>query len=79
MFFTQAGNELEWSGILKPFHTHIWLIILAWLIVAAIVLSLFYTIGCHYDMENNMHKNEYTVFGSFFIVYRAFANQGNEH
>lgn len=48
----------------------------AWLVVAAIALSFFYKVGCQYDLENFVFKQEYTIAGSVFIVFRAFTAQG---
>lgn len=76
IFFGQSGNEQEWGSLLKPFKKETWLALFAWLLVGAIAFSLLYSLAALYDIENYTYRHEFTIIGSFFVVFRAFVNQG---
>lgn len=73
VYFRQPGYNLAWSGVLQPFHRHLWLALLSWILVGAVVLSVC-TRGVHpYNSPSDLSLQPSTT---LFFMFQSMCQQG---
>lgn len=73
IYVRQHGKNLEWTAVLKPFASGVWLSIGLWIIVGSLTLSLAYYSSVLLGSESNR------IFGpseTFFFILQSLCQQG---
>nr|CAD7399188.1 unnamed protein product [Timema cristinae] len=77
--FDSADLDDHWQSFVKPFSIHLWLAIVATLVLMPMILALSYITGRRTDFELTEGPHLFNIREAYIVTYGAFLQQSSEN